>query len=119
MKGGGVKMAENNNKTSSGLTENFAGMLCYLFGWLSGLVFFLTEKENKFVRFHAMQSIIVFAALLVINVVLGMIPVLGWVVAIVLWPVSAILWILLMYKAYKGERFKLPVAGDMAEKQAG
>ncbi|MGD0565862.1 MAG: DUF4870 domain-containing protein [Candidatus Goldiibacteriota bacterium] len=112
-------MAENNNKTSSGLTENFAGMLCYLFGWISGLVFFLTEKENKFVRFHAMQAIIAFAALLVLNIVLGMIPFLGWLVAIVLWPVTVILWIFLMYKAYKGERYKLPVIGDMAEKQVG
>lgn len=112
-------MAENNNKTSSGLTENFAGMLCYLFGWISGLVFFLTEKENKFVRFHAMQSIIAFAALLVLNIVLGMIPFLGWLVAIVLWPATVILWIFLMYKAYKGESYKLPVIGDMAEKQVG
>jgi uncharacterized membrane protein len=112
-------MAENSNKTASGLTENFEAMLCYLFGWVSGLVFFLIEKYNKFVRFHAMQSLITFAGLLVINIVLGAIPVLGWIVAVFLWPVTLILWIFLMYKAYKGEKFKLPIVGDMAEKQAG
>jgi uncharacterized membrane protein len=66
-----------------------------------------------------MQSIITFAGLLVIDIVLGAIPMLGWIVAIFLWPVTMILWIFLMYKAYKGEKFKLPIAGDMAEKQAG
>ena len=50
-------------KTSTGLDENVAGLLCYVLGWVSGLVFILIEQENNFVRFHAMQSIIVFGAL--------------------------------------------------------
>ncbi|MCE5299593.1 MAG: DUF4870 domain-containing protein [Spirochaetia bacterium] len=112
-------MADETKKTALGLTENFSAMVCYLFGWVSGLVVFLLEKDNKFVRFHAMQSVIVFGGLLVLNIVLGAIPVLGWAVAVLVWPLSIVLWIVLMVKAYRGEKFKIPVAGDMAEKQAG
>ena len=61
-------------KTSIGLNENVAGLLCYVLGWISGLVFLLIESENKFVRFHALQSIIVFGALTVIQIILGWIP---------------------------------------------
>ena len=103
-------------KTSSGMEENVAGLLCYLFGWLSGLIILLIEKENKFVRFHAWQSIIVFAAFIIVMIVLGIIPVIGWVVSSILGIVVFVLWIVLMYKAYKGERYKLPWAGDLAEK---
>jgi uncharacterized membrane protein len=103
-------------KTSSGMEENVAGLLCYLFGWLSGLIFLLIEKENKFVRFHAWQSIIVFAAFTIVTIVLRVIPVIGWVVSSILGIVVFVLWIVLMYKAYKGERYKLPWAGDLAEK---
>jgi uncharacterized membrane protein len=104
-------------KTSLGLTENFEAMLCYAFGWLSGLIFFLVEKDNKFVRFHAMQSLITFLGIMVIGLVCGVIPIIGWLVGILLVPASIILWIVLMVKAYKGEMFKLPIAGEMAEKQ--
>lgn len=103
-------------KTSSGMEENVAGLLCYLFGWLSGLIFLLIEKENKFVRFHAWQSIIVFAAFTIVTIVLRVIPIIGWVVSSILGIVVFVLWIVLMYKAYKGERYKLPWAGDLAEK---
>jgi uncharacterized membrane protein len=78
------------------------------------------EKESKFVRFHAMQSIAVFLALFVINIVLGIILSIS-IVGLMLFPliylIEVILWIFLMYKAYKGEKFKLPVVGDFAEKQ--
>jgi uncharacterized membrane protein len=113
----GFKMSED--RTSLGLTENFEAMLCYVLGWVTGLVFFLLEKENKFVRFHAMQSLITFLGLMIIGTVLAVIPVIGWIVGILLAPVSVILWIVLMIKAYKGEKFMVPVAGEMAEKQAG
>ena len=95
-------------KTSTGLPENIAGLLCYVLGWVSGLVFILIEQENKFVRFHAMQSIIVFAVL----TILIWIPFLNWVI----WLIGLVLWIVLMVKAYQGTKYKLPWAGDLAEK---
>ena len=64
-------------KTSTGLDENIAGLLCYVLGWVSGIVFILIERENKFVRFHAIQSIVVFGVLTVAGNVLGWIPWIG------------------------------------------
>lgn len=104
-------------KTALGFTENFEAMLCYVLGWLTGLIFFLVEKDNKFVRFHAMQSLITFLGLFVVESVLAVIPLIGWIVGLLLIPATVILWIVLMVKAYQGEMFKLPIAGDMAEKQ--
>ena len=106
-------------KTSTGLEENVAGLLCYVLGWISGLVFILIEKENKFVRFHAMQSIIVFGTFTVAGFILGWIPFIGWVIGWLLSILALVLWIVLMIKAYQGTKFKLPWAGDLAEKQVG
>jgi uncharacterized membrane protein len=103
-------------KTSMGLEQNVAGLLCYVVGWITGLIFFLVEKDNKFVRFHAMQSIIVFGGLSVIGIILGMIPILGWIAGALLWLLAVILWILLMVKAYQNTWYKLPWVGDLAEK---
>jgi len=103
-------------KTSTGLEDNVAGLLCYVAGWVSGLIFLLIEAENKFVRFHAMQSIIVFGALNVIGIVFGWIP----YFSLFMWPLVGgvwfVLWVVLMYKAYQGMIYKLPIAGDLAEK---
>ena len=103
-------------KTSSGMNQNIAGLLCYAAGWITGLIFFLIEKENKFVRFHAMQSMMVFGGLTVLFMVLGFIPIVGWMLMPVLGIAQLILWVLLMVKAYQGETFKLPMVGDLAEK---
>ena len=117
-------------KSSTGMQPNVAALLCYVLGWITGLVFFLIEKENKFVRFHAAQSLVVFGALTVLQIALGIFS--GILVAIhlyvlvpvftLLYPliglVGLILWILLMVKAFQGEMFKLPIAGDMAEKMS-
>jgi len=105
-------------KTSMGLEENIAGLLTYVLGWITGLVFFLIEKENKFVRFHAMQSIIVFGSLTVVSYVLSFIPFIGGIISVLLSILALILWIVLMIKAYQGQKYKLPWAGDMAEKYA-
>jgi uncharacterized membrane protein len=105
-------------KTASGLDPNVAAALTYALGWVTGLIFYLTEPENRAVRFHAMQSIVVFGALSAICVLLQVIPLLGILMVVFLViPISAILWLLLMFKAYNGEHFKLPIAGDIAEKQ--
>ena len=103
-------------KTSTELDENVAGLLCYVLGWISGLVFFLIEKKNKFVRFHALQSIIVFGVLTLASIVLGWIPFIGWVISSLISVLAIVLWILLMVKAYQGEKYKLPWAGNLAEK---
>ena len=107
-------------KSSTGMQENVAGLLCYVLGWLSGLVFILIEKESKFVRFHALQSIYVFGVLTVASIILGWIPVVGpMVLNPLLGLISVVLWIILMIKAYQGTKFKLPWAGNIAERQVG
>jgi uncharacterized membrane protein len=106
----------SSNKTASGFDENVAGALCYALGWITGVFFLLTEPTNKFVRFHAWQSTIAFLGLSLACVLLQSIPILGMLLAVFLViPLSAVLWLILMFKAYQGERFKLPFAGDMAE----
>ena len=111
-------MSESRGKTSTGLEPNIAGLLCYVLGWVTGIIFFVLEKDDKFVRFHAMQSIIVFGAITVAWIILGFIPFIGWILGWLLSVLWLILWVILMVKAYKGERYKLPWAGDIAEKQA-
>ena len=106
-------------KTSIGLDENVAGLLCYVLGWVSGIVFLLIEPDNKFVRFHAIQSIIVFGILNIAGVILGWIPFIGAFFAWIIGVLSFILWIVLMIKAYQGARYKVPWAGNLAEKRAG
>jgi uncharacterized membrane protein len=105
------------NKTSLGLSENIAGLLCYALMWITGIVFYVLEKENRFVKFHAIQSIVTFLPLLVISYVIGIIPILGGLIKSLIWVLEILLWLLLMAKAYKGEMFKLPIVGDFAEQQ--
>ena len=106
-------------KTSTGLTENVAGLLCYVLGWVTGIIFILIEQENKLVRFHAFQSTVVFGVFSVATGILGWIPIIGSILIGIIWVVGFILWIVLMIKAYQGVKYKLPWAGDMAERWAG
>jgi len=106
-------------KTSLDLDENMAGLLCYIAGWITGIVFLVLEKENKFVRFHALQSLLTFLPLSVLAWLLGWIPFIGWVLAALVWILMVILWLILMFKAYRGKKYKLPLVGDMAEKEIG
>ena len=106
-------------KSSTGLNENVAGLLCYVLGWISGIVFLILDQENKFVKFHALQSIIIFGVLSVLNSLLGWIPVLGLIVGVISGILAFVLWILLMVKANQGERYKIKWAGDYAERWAG
>ena len=111
-------MTKSSGKSSTGLDNNVAGLLCYAGGVISGIVFILIERESKFVRFHAMQSTIVFGIAWVANGVLGVIPVIGWIFALIIGIVWVILWIILMVKAFRGETYKLQWAGDLAENWA-
>jgi uncharacterized membrane protein len=99
-------------KKGTGLPKNTAAALSYVLGWLTGIVFLLIEKE-PFVRFHAMQSIIVFGGL----TVLSFVPLIGLVLAPLIMIVGFVLWLVLIYKAYQGEEFALPVIGEFAKKQ--
>ena len=101
--------------STTGLEPNIAGLLCYLGGWITGIVFLVIEQKNKFVRFHALQSIVTFGALTVASALLNWIPFFGGFLSAVIGILAFILWILLMVKAYQGELYKVPVAGHVAE----
>jgi len=109
-------------KTSLNLDENIEALLSYVLGWLTGIVFLVIEKKNKFVRFHAMQSTITFLGFTVISIILiplGFISFIGILFSVIDWLIgiaAIITWIICMLKAYQGERFKLPIVGDLAEK---
>ena len=111
-------MQQDLGTTSSGLDPNVAAALAYAVGWVTGLAFLVFEQDNRFVKFHALQSIIVFGSLSIAWMIALAVPFLGWIFAfLVIPPLSAVLWLILMYKAYQGDRYKLPYAGDMAEQR--
>jgi uncharacterized membrane protein len=110
--------------TSLGLTQNVAAGLSYVFFFVSGLIIFFTEKQNRFVRFHAMQSTLFFGSLFVLRIVLGFfygLPLLGILAGLVsylLLLLGFVGWIVLLINAFQGKYFKLPIVGDYAEKYA-
>jgi len=127
----GGTVAQTTQSTDSGMSENVAGLLCYLVGWITGIIFFLIDKR-PFVRFHAAQSIVVFGGLHVINIVIGIVFGAGMMmmrgfgafgVGAALYGlisiVALILWVLLMVKAYQGEKFEVPIAAGIAHSLAG
>ena len=116
--------------TTLGLGENVEGALCYLLWFISGILFLIIEKDNKFVRFHALQSIATFLPLYIIvseirDIIyiptIGMnffvLPILA-ILSILIWMLITILWLLLIYKASRGEKYKLPIVGRIAERYA-
>jgi uncharacterized membrane protein len=102
------------DQSSTGLDENVAGFLCYLLGFITGIVFLVMEKKSGFVKFHAKQSTITFLGLFVISLMIGWIPVIGTLILIL----SLILWLVLMIKALQGKRYSLPIVGKMAEEKS-
>jgi len=102
--------------TSTGLSPNIAGLLCYVGAWVSGIIFFVLEQKNKFVRFHAAQSIVAFGTLTVAWILLRLIPVVGVAFSTIIGIIGFIVWIIMIVKASSGEWYKLPWAGDVAEK---
>ena len=115
-------------ESSSGLTENVASALCYLFWWLTGVIFLVLAPYNKNprIKFHAFQAILASVALAALFIGLSIITIfmpVGIIVLIgllqmLLWLVCLALWLFLMYKAYQGSRLVLPVIGPMAEQCA-
>ncbi|GEN45449.1 DUF4870 domain-containing protein [Alkalibacillus haloalkaliphilus] len=108
---------EEDKKSSTGLENNVAGLLCYLFGFITGLIFLLVEKDSKFVRYHAFQSIFIWVSIFVLSMVIGFVPLIGWLISLLLAPVGFVIWIVCMIKAYQGKWFKFPVVGNIAEEQ--
>ncbi len=106
-------------KSSTGLDANLVGLLAYTLGVITGLAFFLIEKESKFVKFHAMQAILFSVAMFILSTVLAFIPVIGWALIPLVQLAALVVWIIAMVKAYKGEWFQLPVIGKIAAKQVG
>jgi len=114
-------------KSIFGLDQNIAAVLSYVFGPFSGIAVLIMERENKFVRFHALQSTLWFLFIMVVGWMLGVladIPFIGVVLGFVVAPALAIggflvfcSWVLLMLKAFSGETFKLPVVGDVVWSQ--
>jgi uncharacterized membrane protein len=104
--------------SSTGLKANIAGLLCYLGAWVTGIIFLIIEKKSQFVRFHAAQSLVVFGAITIVNILLSIIFSHFWFLGTFLNGIiglgAFILWVVLMYKAYQGETYKLPIAGDIA-----
>lgn len=120
---------KDSKSTQLGLEQNVAGLLCYVLGWLTGIIFFVLEKENKFVRFHAMQSIITFGAItvffIVLSIIQGILLSAVWfffligifsLISVIVSILTFALWIFLIVRAGRGETYKLPIVGEIAEK---
>ena len=105
-------------ESSTGMSANVAGLLSYVAGWITGIVFVVLEKKSTFVKFHAWQSIMTFGVLTVAYLVLWRIPFVGWILSTLIWVLMLVLWIVLMIMAGTGKMWKVPLAGDWAEKQA-
>jgi uncharacterized membrane protein len=114
-------------KTALGLEENIEAALCYLGIWVTGLIFYFIDDKNKMIRFHAMQSILVFLPLSILGWIFG--GFFGfinygsglyflWWISVLFWVLVLILWVILMIKAFQGQKMKLPIVGDLAEKQS-
>jgi uncharacterized membrane protein len=123
---GTVSASAGGTTAGAGLTDNVAGALAYV-TIIPAIVFLILEPYNRkrFIRFHSFQCIffaVAWTALWIALAFIGHIPFLGWA-TILLWPLVSlagfILWLIMVLKAYQGHMFKLPVIGDMAEKQAG
>ncbi len=129
---------------TSGLSENAAATLSYVLGWLTGIIFYLIDRR-PYVRFHAAQSIVTFGGLHIIRSIIAVMFGLGWMyggwgpwhhhgdlgampfagfgvgvmLLMLIGFVTFVLWIVCMVKAYQGERFMVPIAGDIAANLAG
>lgn len=105
------------NRSSTGLPENVASTLCYALLFVTGLVFLLVERRNLQVRFHAMQSLMAFGGLALMVNILPVVPFIGTALAFVVGVFMVALWLVCMWRAWQGDRWKLPLVGDEAEKQ--
>ncbi|TAK19403.1 MAG: hypothetical protein EPO35_00190 [Acidobacteria bacterium] len=104
-------------RTGTGLQPNVAAALAYSFGAISGIVFLMIERDDQFVRFHAWQSTLTFLGALLASLLVSSFPVFGGLLNVALSAGLIALWVLLMVKAFSGEKFKLPYVGEIADHQ--
>ncbi|MCL2679368.1 MAG: zinc-ribbon domain-containing protein [Dehalococcoidia bacterium] len=104
--------------SSTGLQENIACLLAYLFMWIAGLVFMLIEKKSAKVKFAGAQSFVLFLSAHIIFFILSFVPIIGTIVGVIGGIAMVVLWILLMVKAYNNQEWRLPVVADLADKLA-
>jgi uncharacterized membrane protein len=122
-------------KSSTGLDENVASLLAYIAGWVTGLIFFLIEKNSRLVRFHAMQSILLNVLVIIVGIVVGIVifilvlilgqlssalagiaTLLSTLFWLVFFLAVALVWVMCLIKAYQGNMYKLPIIGEYADK---
>lgn len=108
--------SSGSGQTDLGLDPKVGGLLAYLFGFVSGIILYLLSKD-KYIRFHALQSTILSLAVAIIVGILEVIPVIQ-VLAGLVSLAYAVVWIIMMVKAYSGEKYKLPIIGDIAEERS-
>lgn len=115
-----IDIASGTGTVSTGTVKgNIVGILCYIGGIITAIVLLLLEKDNKFVRFHAMQSIITIIAMLVISMIIVFIPIIGLILWPIIWLLTITLFLFLAYKAHQEELFKVPVIGDFVARHVG
>lgn len=119
---------QETTESSTGLDSNVAGALAYLLGPLTGIIFYVIEEDDRFVKFHAAQSIVFLGGLVILSIVLStlltvltLVPVIGWIISAVIGligllfaPIMLVVWAFLMYKAYQGVEYSIPVVGAFA-----
>ncbi|MCL9818003.1 DUF4870 domain-containing protein [Natronocalculus amylovorans] len=119
---------QETTESSTGLDSNVAGALAYLLGPLTGIIFYVIEEDDRFVKFHAAQSIVFLGGLVILSIVLStlltvltLVPVIGWIISAVIGligllfaPIMLVVWAFLMYKAYQGAEYSIPVVGAFA-----
>ena len=111
-----AKQKKDGSVSSLNMPENIEAMLCYVLGWLTGIIFLILERKNRNVKFHAWQSIVTFGAFSILSIILGLLPIIGWALNVLLSVLLLVLWIVLMVKAYNGEKWLVPVVGEIVEK---
>jgi uncharacterized membrane protein len=115
--GGSSSDGSSTRGSSTGLNSNVAAAFAYLLGFISGVTMLIIEREDRYVRFHAVQSVLVFLAALVATMIAASLPAVGWLLRALMSVATAVLWLFLMFKALTGERYKLPYVGEIAERQ--
>jgi uncharacterized membrane protein len=102
--------------TSLGIDPRIESVLCYALGWITGLIFFFVEKRNRQVRFHAMQSIIVFGGLMILSWIVRLLPFIGAPLGTLIGLISFVAWIGLMILAYTNNSYRIPYVSDYADR---
>jgi uncharacterized membrane protein len=124
---GSADPSELTGSTSTGVDPRLSALLCYTAWWISGLIFLIIEQQHRTVRFHAAQSLVLFGGL---SIVIGLLSLMSVGMLIVsggafqaaralvyfVWIVAVGIWLVLMYRTYQGQTWRVPLAGTLAAK---